>query len=211
MPYEVQMMGVDKLVPYEDNPRINSGAVQKVADSISNVGWRVPIIVDEEMIILAGHTRLKAAKVLSIKEVPVHISKGLTEEQKRAYRIMDNKSSEFAEWDNNLLAKEFAKLTDEEYDLNLSGFSLSEIDKLTKGALLEFDSPDLEILEHGWEIENVYIPETNVKQFMLLYDIAMIEELKTMIEALREVYKIESPSDIIFKAVKREYKKNTDL
>ena len=95
MKYQVDLMGVEELQLYENNPRVNKKSIEKVADSIRNYGWKVPIVVDENNIILAGHTRLSAAKLLNIKEVPVHVATGLTEEQKTAYRIMDNKSQDF--------------------------------------------------------------------------------------------------------------------
>ena len=83
--------------------------------------------------------------------------------------------------------------------------------KITKGAFLEFDAPELEISESDFLSQDVYIPETNVKQYMLLFNISDIEEFKKMIEVLRDIYKIESPSDIVFKAVKNECEKNTNL
>ena len=82
MSYKVEMINVNILKEYENNPRINKNSIEKVADSIRTYGWKVPIVVDEDMIILAGHTRLSAAKLLDIKEVPAHIAKGLTDEQK---------------------------------------------------------------------------------------------------------------------------------
>ena len=99
------MKSVDDITPYEDNARINDKAVEKVAQSILNYGWQSPIVVDEDMIILAGHSRLKAAKLLDIKKVPVKVAEDLTDEQKMAYRLMDNKSQDYAQWDKKLLAK----------------------------------------------------------------------------------------------------------
>lgn len=214
MEYKVELLNVDDLKEYENNPRINKKSIEKVADSIRSYGWKVPIVVDEEMVILAGHTRLTAAKLLNIKEVPVHIAKDLSNEQKTAFRIMDNKSQDYSEWDNKLLGLEFEKLSSSNFELDMTGFNLDEINKITDGVFLEFDSPeapDLEMSENNWKLDDVHIPETNVKQFMLLFNINDIEEIKKMIEVLRDIYKIESPSDIIFEAVKNEYKKNTNL
>ena len=209
--YQVQMVSTKEIKEYPDNPRQNAAAVEKVANSIRDYGWRVPIVVDEDNVILAGHTRLKAAKLLELNDVPIHIAKGLSEEQKTAYRIMDNKSQELAEWDNSLLSKEFEKLAVGDFDLDMTGFDMGEVDKITRGSMLVFDAPDLEISEADWSGQDVYIPETNVKQFMLLFDIETTEEMKVMVELLRDIYKIESPSDIILQAVKNEYKKNTNL
>lgn len=211
MSYKVEMINVNILKEYDNNPRINKKSIEKVADSIRSYGWKVPIVVDEDMVILAGHTRLSAAKLLNIDEVPVHIAKDLSEEQKTAYRIMDNKSQDYSEWDNKLLGLEFEKLSSSNFELDMTGFNLEEINKITDGVFLEFDSPDLEMSENEWQVDDVHIPETNVKQFMLLFNIQDIEEIKKMVEVLRDIYKIESPSDIIFEAVKNEYKKNTNL
>tara|TARA_R110001592_G_scaffold113550_2_gene312763 strand:- start:10567 stop:11202 length:636 start_codon:yes stop_codon:yes gene_type:complete len=211
MQYQVESLNVTELKEYENNPRINKKSIEKVADSIRSYGWKVPIVVDEDMIILAGHTRLGAAKLLGIEEVPVHIAKDLSEEQKTAFRIMDNKSHDYSEWDNKLLGVEFEKLLSSDFQLDMTGFNLDEINKITDGVFLEFDSPDLEMTDNNWQVEDVHIPETNVKQFMLLFNIADIDEIKKMVEVLRDIYKIESPSDIIFEAVKNEYKKNTNL
>ena len=211
MSYKVEMINVNILKEYENNPRINKNSIEKVADSIRTYGWKVPIVVDEDMIILAGHTRLSAAKLLDIKEVPAHIAKGLTDEQKTAFRIMDNKSQDYSEWDNKLLGIEFEKLASSDYDLDMTGFDIEAINKITNGVFLEFDAPKLEMTENEWQVNDVHIPETNVKQFMLLFNITDIEELKKMIEVLRDIYNIESPSDIVFRAVKNEYEKNTNL
>jgi hypothetical protein len=209
--YKVQMLKAEQILEYEGNPRQNAAAVEKVATSIRDYGWRVPIVVDENNVILAGHTRLKAARLLELKDVPVHVAQGLSEEQKTAYRIMDNKSQDLAEWDNELLRVEFEKLAGGDFDLDMTGFDIEEINKITKGALLKFDAPDLEMSEEDWLGQDVHIPETNVKQYMLLFDISDVEEIKTMVEGLREIYKIESPSDIVFRAVKNEYEKHTNL
>lgn len=211
MQYQVELLNVQDLKEYDNNPRINKKSIEKVADSIRSYGWKVPIVVDEDMVILAGHTRLSAAKLLNIDEVPVHVAKDLSEQQKTAYRIMDNKSQDYSEWDNKLLGLEFEKLSTNNFELDMTGFDLEEINKITDGVFLEFDSPDLEMSENEWQVDDVHIPETNVKQFMLLFNIHDIEEIKKMVEVLRDIYNIESPSDIIFEAVKNEYKKNTNL
>ena len=140
----------------------------------------------------------------------MHVATGLSAEQKTAYRIMDNKSQDFSAWDKNLLSLEFQKLAENDFDLDLTGFDMSEINKITDDAFLEFESPDLEMSENDWGSEDVHIPETNVKQFMLLFSIEDIEKFKKMIEVLRDKYKIESPSDVVFKAVTNEFK-NTSL
>ena len=124
---EVRDLSLDTIIPYARNPRKNDGAVDKVAASIKEFGWRSPIVVDEEMVILAGHTRYKAAKKLGLTEAPVHIAEGLTEAQKKAYRIADNRVAEEAEWDYDFLKIELADLDGLE---DLTGFDAEELDKI---------------------------------------------------------------------------------
>lgn len=104
------------IVPYEKNPRKNDDAVAYVMESIKQCTYVAPIIVDEDGVILAGHTRYKALKKLGYKEADVLIKEGLTEEQKRKYRLLDNKTNEFAEWDDALLSEELAELDFEGFD-----------------------------------------------------------------------------------------------
>ncbi len=122
-----------QIIPYARNPRRNEKAVATVAASIAEFGWRQPIVVDEHMVVLAGHTRLEAARQLGLETAPVHIAKGLTEAQARAFRIMDNRSSENAEWDNALLGLELGDLLEADFDLGLTGFSDEELTALMNG------------------------------------------------------------------------------
>jgi ParB family chromosome partitioning protein len=130
---KVEDLALDSLIPYARNPRKNDGAVDKVAASIKEFGWRSPIVVDEEMVILAGHTRYKAAKKLGLTEAPVHIAEGLTDAQKKAYRIADNRVAEEAEWDSELLRIELADIESLNFGLELTGLNLDEITALNFG------------------------------------------------------------------------------
>ena len=120
----------NSLIPYINNPRKNDDAVDKVAASIKEFGFKVPIIIDNENVIVAGHTRLLAAKKLGLESVPCVIADDLTSAQIKAYRIADNKTAEFAEWDDELLRIELEALEDLDFDLDLTGFDKAEIDKL---------------------------------------------------------------------------------
>ena len=95
-----------ELTPYPGNPRINDRTVELLTDSIREYGFRQPIVVDEDMVVLAGHARLKAALKMGLETVPVVIAVGLTEEQKRAYRLADNKTADLTEWDRSALEAE---------------------------------------------------------------------------------------------------------
>jgi len=123
----VELWPIDRPVPYDRNPRRNDHAVEAVAASIAAFGFRVPIVVDEDGVVLAGHTRLKAAHTLGLGTVPVHVARGLTPEQARAYRIADNKSAELATWDMELLPAELEALQLADVDLASLGFAPEEL------------------------------------------------------------------------------------
>ena len=116
---------IDVLKPYDKNPRKNKEAVKYVAESIKKFGFKQPIVIDKNNVIVCGHTRLLAAKQLGLKEVPCILADDLTEEQINAYRLVDNKTNEFAEWDNELLKEELFKLP----SLNMKLFGFEEEQK----------------------------------------------------------------------------------
>ncbi len=126
----IEKIPIEQIKPYEKNPRRNEQAVEIVMQSIKEFGFRNPILLDQNNEIIAGHTRLKAAIKLGIKEVPVIRINDLTPEQVKAFRLMDNKSSEYARWDIPLLKTELEELKRINFDLNLTGFSGPEIDWL---------------------------------------------------------------------------------
>ena len=115
---------IDKLKPYENNPRHNEDAVDKVAESIREFGFLVPIVIDKDYVIAAGHTRLLAAKELGLTEVPCVMDSDLTDEQIKAFRLADNKTGEFASWDFAKLEIEMMQL--ETFDMERFGFELSD-------------------------------------------------------------------------------------
>lgn len=96
---QVENWNIEDVKPYENNPRKNDEAVEKVANSIKEFGWQQPIVVDKDGIVIVGHTRLKAAQMLDLEEVPVHVASDLTDDQAKAYRLADNKTGELAIWD----------------------------------------------------------------------------------------------------------------
>lgn len=127
---KVELIDVEKVIPYANNPRKNEAAVAKVAVSIKEFGFRQPIVVDENYVIIVGHTRLLAAKQIGLNSVPVHVAEGLTESQIKAYRILDNRSNQEAEWDDALLTIELGDLESKGFNLELTGFDLDELNKL---------------------------------------------------------------------------------
>lgn len=139
---KVQTVPIGSVVPYARNPRRNQGAVAKVAASIREFGWRQPIVVDADMVVVAGHTRLLAAQQLGLKDVPVHVADNLTQNQIKAYRIADNRVHEEAEWDDELLALEIGDLREAGMDLALTGFDEDELARLTLEQTEGLTDPD---------------------------------------------------------------------
>jgi DNA modification methylase len=130
----IEMRGLDEIRPYEQNPRNNDSAVEAVARSIREYGFRQPIVVDGDGVVIAGHTRLQAAKHLGLEQVPVHVA-NLTPEQAKAYRLADNRTAMIAEWNDELLAIELGELKALDIDLAGLGFSDVEISKLLEPGL----------------------------------------------------------------------------
>jgi ParB family chromosome partitioning protein len=114
-------VSMDQLKPYEKNPRKNDMSVDYVAESIAQFGFKVPILIDKNNIIIAGHTRYKAAKKLGFKTVPCIVADDLTEEQVKAFRLVDNKVSENSEWDLDLLEFELDSI----FDIDMEGFGFN--------------------------------------------------------------------------------------
>lgn len=123
---KVQDISIDKIKPYENNPRDNKAGIDAVANSIKEFKWQQPIVVDKNNVIIVGHTRYLAAKKLGLKEVPVKVATGLTPEQVKAYRLADNKTGELTSWDNELLSSELNDILD--IDMSDFGFDLNILD-----------------------------------------------------------------------------------
>lgn len=107
---KIEMIAVSELKPYENNPRFNEPAVEKVMNSIKEFGFKVPIVIDTENVIVAGHTRLLAAQKLGLETVPCIVANDLNDEQIKAFRLADNKVSELAEWDFSKLEQELSDI-----------------------------------------------------------------------------------------------------
>lgn len=121
---DIKQIPITDVVPYDKNPRNNDDAVESTANSIKEFGWQQPIVVDKNNIIIVGHTRLKAAEKLKLDTVPVLVADNLSEEQVKAYRLADNKTSELADWDMALLNEELEGIA--ELDMDDFGFELAE-------------------------------------------------------------------------------------
>lgn len=128
--FTIEIRSIDSIRPYDKNPRINDGAVDAVAASLKEFGFRQPIVIDAGGVIICGHTRYKAAQKLGLAKVPVHVATDLTPEQVKAYRIADNKTADLAEWDYEILPIELSELMEAGFDMNLLAFDEKELTKL---------------------------------------------------------------------------------
>lgn len=127
----VEYTDINSLVPYSFNPRDNAAAIASVAASIKTFGFIIPVIIDADNVLVAGHTRVEAAKTLGMTEVPTVTATHLTEEQINAFRLIDNKVAELAKWDFDLLSGEIGKLSESGLTLTDFGWTKSELDCLT--------------------------------------------------------------------------------
>jgi DNA modification methylase len=135
--YTIEERSLDSIRPYPGNPRINDSAVNAVAASIREFGFRQPIVVDEHGEIIVGHTRYKVAQKLDLQTVPVHVMRGLPPEKLRAYRIADNQTAMLSTWDEALLVQELLALQEAEVDLDLTGFSGEQLSNLLEPASVD--------------------------------------------------------------------------
>jgi DNA modification methylase len=139
----IELWPIERPVPYAENPRLcPPAAIAKVAASLRAYGFRQPIVVDNEGVIIAGHTRLLAAHKLGLREVPVHVA-DLSPEEARAYRLADNRTNEETSWNAELLGSEIAALAEIDYDLSLLGFNDDELGEILGASTLGLTDPDL--------------------------------------------------------------------
>lgn len=154
---EIVNMNITDVKPYENNPRINDGAVEATANSIKEFGFQQPIVVDKDNVIIVGHTRLRAAKKLGLKQVPVVTADNLTDEQVRAYRLADNKTGELADWDEDLLKIELGDVI----DLDMTNFGFEDLIDI-------YDDQDEEAKEDDFDSEVPEEPKSKLGQIYKL-------------------------------------------
>lgn len=205
---KVQEINLSEIKPYEFNPRKNEKAIEKVAASLREFGWKQPIVVDEQNVVLAGHTRLAAAISLSYQVAPVVVAEGLTDAQKAAYRIADNKTAEYSEWDKDLLQKEFARLIELDADLTSTSFSLEDIAGFSEDFLEWDDDDDFENEESEASEENLLgeFNSAHVKMVLIYLNTETEPVFREMSEKLQEHFGTENLSDTIFKVVEDAHK-----
>lgn len=126
---QIKNVDISKLIPYINNAKQHpESQVTKLASSIREFGFVNPVLIDKDFNIIAGHGRVMAAKVLNLKQIPCVYVEGLTEAQRKAYILADNKLGEFAEWDMNLVGLELGELSEMDFDIDLTGFELPNVD-----------------------------------------------------------------------------------
>jgi ParB-like chromosome segregation protein Spo0J len=152
----IALWPVDRVRPYDSNPRtITQAAIDKVAASLTAFGWRQPLVVDADGVLIVGHTRLAAARKLGLTEVPVHVADTLTADQVRAYRLADNRSHDEATWDEDALAAELAKVKEADL-IAVTGFDTAELDRYL-AELAGTPAPgDVGATENGFEYQEKY-------------------------------------------------------
>lgn len=162
---EIKMVKVEDLKPYVNNPRLNDDAVEYVANSIKQFGFKVPMVIDKDNVIVAGHTRFKASLELGLKEVPCIIADDLNEEQIKAFRLADNKVSEKADWNIELLDEELNDL-----DIDMSEFGFENINVDDYGT--EFSLPDGD--------------KSNIEQITFLLAKEQMEKIREAMELVKD-------------------------
>ena len=182
---------INELIPYKNNPRYNDEAVEYVANSIKEFGFKVPIVIDKNNEIVAGHTRYKASLELGLDEVPCIIADDLNEEQIKAYRLADNKVSEKAEWNFELLDEELKEIN--KINMNNFGFILEELEDVVD------------------ELENLYTTKINIPSYEVTGDEPTISEMldenkaNQLIEEINKLEIDDDKKDFLKKAATRHY------
>ena len=170
----------DKLIPYINNPRNNENAIDKVASSIQEFGFKVPIVVDKDNVVINGHTRLLASKKLGLEEVPCIIADDLSEAQIKAFRIADNKVSEYSTWDMELLQIELEALCEMGIDMEITGFNEIEGMEMLEDIMPNTDDYDVDIDDYD------DVSEGNLKADNMIVSYFTEEEKAFLLELFRE-------------------------
>jgi site-specific DNA-methyltransferase (adenine-specific) len=194
----IQEIEINKVIPYSNNPRKNQD-VSRVAKSIKDFGFQQPIVVDKDMVVIVGHTRLLGAKKLGLEQVPVVIA-DLDDAKTKAYRIADNRVNEDSGWDNHLLQHELNQLLNFDIDLSMTGFTNDELDSLFNKEEIDFIEPVAEVTQDDNHLLN------DVKMIQLFYDPDNEKKFREIIEKLREKHKIDNISDAVLYCVLNEEK-----
>ena len=205
---KIEEIDIDLIKPYKNNPReIPMESVQKVMNSIREFGNNQPIVVDNDNVIVVGHTRWKALKQLGKAKAYV-VKKEFPKGQAMAYRIMDNRSGEESKWSNKLLATELNILKDDNFDLQLTGFNLTELENLANDKELGFVQNSKDLKENF----NVDFPDgmevTHVKMVQLFLNTETEKDFKLWCQELQTQLGTDNLTDTVYTVVKNAYNKS---
>ena len=202
---KIEEIDIDLIKPYKNNPReIPMESVQKVMNSIREFGNNQPIVVDNDNVIVVGHTRWKALKQLGKAKAYV-VKKEFPKGQAMAYRIMDNRSGEESKWSNKLLASELNILKDDNFDLQLTGFNLTELENLANDKELGFVQNSKDLKENF----NVDFPDgmevTHVKMVQLFLNTETEKDFKLWCQELQTQLGTDNLTDTVYTVIKNAY------
>ena len=204
---KLEEIDINLIVPYKNNPReIPIESVKKVADSIKEFGNNQPIVVDNENIIVVGHTRWKALKQLGRSKAYI-VKKSFTENEAMAYRIMDNRSGEGSKWEKELLKNELNILRDKDFNLDLTGLTFDEIEKFTDTSPIFEPTNDI-IADIN--TEEITAPISTVKMVQLFFNDETEKKFRGMVKELQPEYNKDNITDTVFAIVEREFKNYKD-
>ena len=192
---KIEEINLDQIIPYKNNPReISNEAVEKVKNSISEFGNNQPIVIDQNNVIVVGHTRWKALKSLGKKTAFV-VKKEFDKNKAIAYRIMDNRSGEESKWENTLLKSELEVLANENFDVDLTGFDAEELD--------QFFFKNEKVLDTNIDT-NINLDTNDVKMIQIFYNPTDEKKFKEATEKIQSFHKLTNLSDVVLRAVINE-------
>ena len=200
---EIQEINIDEIVPYKNNPReIPMESVQKVMNSIKEFGNNQPIVVDSDNVIVVGHTRWKALKQLGKTKAFV-VKRNFSKNDAMAYRIMDNRSGEESKWENKLLAHELNMLKDENFDLDLTGFNVTELENLSNDKDLNFKANDkIEDFSVDYPSD---MEVSHVKMVQLFLNTETEKNFRLWCSELQKDLNTDNLTDTVYQVIKNAY------
>lgn len=200
---KIEEIDIEQIKPYKNNPReIPIEAVDSVKKSIQEFGNNQPIVIDQNNVIVVGHTRWRALKNLGKKKAYV-IKKDFNNSESIAYRIMDNRSGETAKWEKNLLKQEIETLQENDFNLDLTGLNFDEIEKYLETEPV-FNPPNNMIAD--FNTDEIKAPTSAVKMVQLYFTTEQALQFRKMIEDLQKEYNKENATDTVYAIVEKEHK-----
>jgi hypothetical protein len=201
---EIQEIDINEIKPYKNNPReIPMESVQKVMNSIREFGNNQPIVVDNDNVIVVGHTRWKALKQLGKTKAYI-VKREFSKNDAMAYRIMDNRSGEESKWENKLLAEELNMLKNEEFDLDFTGFNLTELENLSNDKDLEFKANDK--IDTSIDVDYPADMEvSHVKMVQLFLNTETEKNFRLWVSELQKDLETDNLTDTVYQVIKNAH------